>query len=364
MTSASSPLTPEQVARYLDRIGLPAHARTWLREGPGGAHALEALTLLQQRHMAAVPFENLGLHYAAEPGLAQEADAVFDAVVARRRGGVCPQVHPLFARLLRSLGFAAYCTGARLNAPASVAADPAMDKSKVAYGPWIHVVVLVHLPAQPQAGLPAAWYLIDTSTGPFGATYPQPLVHDRPDACRDMAPRQRRMLYGPVPGLSVAAAAADGTSSSSSSSSGAGGPGWWRMQLREGGAEPWMDVCCFVPAEWTPADFQIMVAGLASLGAGWFTSRVVCFRVLLDDDDDDNGDKDGDGHGAPVGYLIAWQDELRRWYKGTVEVLQRFYCEADRVAALEEEFGIVLTEEEQAAIVGRPTELADVTGEY
>ncbi|KAL2167051.1 hypothetical protein VTG60DRAFT_1847 [Thermothelomyces hinnuleus] len=340
----ASSLTPEQVTGYLDRIALPSHVRSWLREGPGGPHALEALTLLQQRHMAAVPFENLGLHYATDAALPQETDVVYDAVVTRRRGGTCPQVHPLFAKLLRSFGFAVYCTGARLNAPASAAADQSLDKSKVAYGPWIHVVVLVHLPEQPQAGLPAAWYLVDTSTGPFGAPYPQPLLHDRPDTCRDMAPRQRRMLYGPVPGVT---AVDDGGSSGA-------GPSWWRMQLREGEAEPWMDVCCFVPAEWMPADFQIMVAGLGSLGAGWFTNRVVCFRILLDDDDG----------GAPVGYLIAWQDELRRWYKGTVEVVQRFYCEADRVAALEEEFGIALTEEEQAGIVGRTTELADVSGEF
>ncbi|KAK4032636.1 hypothetical protein C8A01DRAFT_40913 [Parachaetomium inaequale] len=110
-----------------------------------------------------------------------------------------------------------------------------------------------------------------------------------------MAPRERRMLYGPLPGVAPTTAGAN--------------PNWWRMQLREAGEDSgWMDVCCFVEVEWMPVDFQIMAAGLGSLGLGWFTSRVICFRVILED-------------GAPVGYLMAWQDEVRKWYKGREEVV-------------------------------------------
>ncbi|KAK4153325.1 cysteine proteinase [Chaetomidium leptoderma] len=329
-------LSPDQVAGYLERISLPAQARAWLREGPDGPHALEALTQLQQHHMAAVPFDNLELHYSTHNGtLPQETDLVYETVVTRRRGGTCPQVHQLFAKLLRALGFTAYCTGARLNAPASPAADPSLvDKSKVVYGPWVHVATLVHLPPQTTPSS-SCWYLIDTNTGPFGTPYPLPLLHNQPTTCHDMAPRQRRMLHGPVPNNMTADPHQP----------------WWRMQLREDTKSEWMDVCCFVEAEWKPVDFQIMIAGLGTLGAGWFQARVVCYRVILE-------------AGVPVGYLMAWQDELRRWYKGKMEVVQRFYCEADRVAALEEEFGVVLTLEEQGAIVGRETELADVGGEF
>jgi arylamine N-acetyltransferase len=128
--------TPDQVTRYLDRILLPSHVRNWLSDGPEGPRALEALALLQQHHMAAVPYENLDLHYSAHGTLPQETDVVYETVVTRRRGGTCPQVNQLFSKLLRALGFASYCTGARLNAPASAAADPSLDRTKVAYGPW------------------------------------------------------------------------------------------------------------------------------------------------------------------------------------------------------------------------------------
>ncbi|CAI4214546.1 unnamed protein product [Parascedosporium putredinis] len=128
-------LSTEQADAYLDRISLPLAARALLREGPKGDRALEAVTALQQYHIASVPFENLDLHYSSHRSLPLQADAVYETVVKRQRGGTCPQVHRLFSQLLRSFGFSVYCTGGRLNAPASPAAAVTVDKTKVAYGP-------------------------------------------------------------------------------------------------------------------------------------------------------------------------------------------------------------------------------------
>ena len=129
-------LSAEQVEAYLDRIALPQAVRDSLREGGNGRDALKALTTLQQYHMAAVPFENLELHYSSHRSLPQETEIVYENVVVRRRGGMCAQVHQLFTKLLRSLGFQVYCTGVRLNAAASAAADKNLDMSKVVYGSW------------------------------------------------------------------------------------------------------------------------------------------------------------------------------------------------------------------------------------
>lgn len=131
----ASLLSAEQAEAYLDRISLPASAKTLLREGPDGARALEAVTLLQQYHMAAVPFENLDLHYSSHRSLPQQTESVYDNVVRRQRGGTCPQIHQLFSHLLRAFGFTVYCTGGRLNAPASPSANVDVDRTKVAYGP-------------------------------------------------------------------------------------------------------------------------------------------------------------------------------------------------------------------------------------
>ncbi len=70
-----------------------------------------------------MPYENLDLHDSAHGTLPQETDVVYETVVRRRRGCTYPQVNQLFSKLLRILGIASYCTGARLNAPAGAAAD-------------------------------------------------------------------------------------------------------------------------------------------------------------------------------------------------------------------------------------------------
>lgn len=63
----------------------------------------ETLRRLHVAHLLAVPFENLSIH-AGEPIVLDDA-ALFEKIVARRRGGFCYELNGLFAALLRSLGF-------------------------------------------------------------------------------------------------------------------------------------------------------------------------------------------------------------------------------------------------------------------
>jgi N-hydroxyarylamine O-acetyltransferase len=63
----------------------------------------ETLRRLHLAHLLAVPFENLSIHWG-EPILLRD-NALFDKVVARRRGGFCYELNGLFAALLRGLGF-------------------------------------------------------------------------------------------------------------------------------------------------------------------------------------------------------------------------------------------------------------------
>ena len=80
-------------AAYLERINY---------RGPLEPTA-ETLRGLHVAHLHAVPFENLSIH-AGEP-IVLDDEALFDKVVARRRGGFCYELNGLFARLLRELGF-------------------------------------------------------------------------------------------------------------------------------------------------------------------------------------------------------------------------------------------------------------------
>lgn len=81
------------VSAYLERINY---------RGPVEPTA-ETLRRLHVAHLLAVPFENLSIH-AGEPVVLEDA-ALFDKVVARRRGGFCYELNGLFAALLSALGF-------------------------------------------------------------------------------------------------------------------------------------------------------------------------------------------------------------------------------------------------------------------
>ncbi|WP_248924539.1 arylamine N-acetyltransferase family protein [Paenibacillus hamazuiensis] len=82
-----------KVRAYLERIGY---------DGPLEANA-ETLAELQERHLHAVPYENLDI--VRRIPLSLEIPALLDKIVVRRRGGYCFELNALFGWLLRQLGF-------------------------------------------------------------------------------------------------------------------------------------------------------------------------------------------------------------------------------------------------------------------
>jgi N-hydroxyarylamine O-acetyltransferase len=110
------------VAAYLERIDYRGSV----------APTAETLGRLHVAHLLAVPFENLSIH-AGEP-IVLEDGALFDKVVARRRGGFCYELNGLFAALLRSLGFRVEMLSAAVAKPSG------------GYGPGFdHMALLVQL---------------------------------------------------------------------------------------------------------------------------------------------------------------------------------------------------------------------------
>src|SRR5690606_6813912 len=61
------------------------------------------LRALHEAHVGAIAFENLEIHLGNPMRLGP--DALFDDLVARRRGGYCFQMNELFARVLLAIGF-------------------------------------------------------------------------------------------------------------------------------------------------------------------------------------------------------------------------------------------------------------------
>jgi N-hydroxyarylamine O-acetyltransferase len=93
---------PQTVDAYLARIGAERPATP----------TVEALVELHERHLLAVPFENLSVHLGESVVLAE--DALVDKIVRRRRGGFCYELNGAFAALLRALGFRVRLLAARV----------------------------------------------------------------------------------------------------------------------------------------------------------------------------------------------------------------------------------------------------------
>lgn len=81
---------------YLDRIGAS-------RNG--------SLAELQERHLRAVPFENLSVHLGED--IVLDADALVAKVVKERRGGFCYELNGAFGALLAALGYEVELLAAR-----------------------------------------------------------------------------------------------------------------------------------------------------------------------------------------------------------------------------------------------------------
>ena len=92
---------------------------------------LGALTRLQRKQLASIPFGNLALHYSPHHTISLDPEALFTKLVERRLGGYCMENNTFFAIILRSLGFTLYTTGARV---ADAVDDPTGDPG--GFGGW------------------------------------------------------------------------------------------------------------------------------------------------------------------------------------------------------------------------------------
>jgi N-hydroxyarylamine O-acetyltransferase len=66
-------------------------------------HAL--LCNLQERHLARIPFENLGQHGGKGGTVTLDFHAIANKILKRHRGGFCLELNNLFAKLLEKCGF-------------------------------------------------------------------------------------------------------------------------------------------------------------------------------------------------------------------------------------------------------------------
>lgn len=134
------------MAAYLVRIGI--------HDVPGPTEA--ALRDLHRAHVAAIPFENLGI--IAGQGVDVALPAVQAKLVGRRRGGYCFEQNTLFAALLDRAGFAVTRLAGRVRTGGNFVR------------PRTHMVLLVHIAGRP--------WVADVGFGGPGLLEPIPLEHE------------------------------------------------------------------------------------------------------------------------------------------------------------------------------------------
>ncbi|KAJ5776772.1 Arylamine N-acetyltransferase [Penicillium odoratum] len=307
--------SPEQLNQYFDRINLPQK----YRESPvvkscaslDNDTALAFLKVLQRYQVAAVPFENLNLHYAIHRSISIDVHKLFEKIVNSKsnRGGYCMENSTLFGTVLRSIGYNVTSVGGRVNeAVQPISASKGWKGPK--YDGWNHLVNIVVIGEQK--------YLIDVGFGSNGPHQPVPLIHEF--ETHNVGDQSIRLIYGPI------------TQHTSN------GQFLWQYEICNAGGA-WIPAYCFTETEFLPEDFTIINYYMSTSPDSWFVHNVLCVRMILDDE----GEK-------VIGDLTLFDDTLKRRMGATSEVLQFFASEEERVAALEKYFHIPISKAERESI--------------
>lgn len=122
--------------------------------------------------------------------------------------------------------------------------------------------------------------------------------------------------------------------------------GTWTFESRISEEYGWAPNYSFGLTEFLPQDFEVMNYATSIRRTSWFTSDIICLKMILDDEKDDI-----------IGALILSGSTLKRRKYGDSETLAECVSEDQRAAVLKDHFGINLSRRERDGIRGLVTEL-------
>ncbi|KAF4547392.1 Hypothetical protein D9617_43g040080 [Elsinoe fawcettii] len=339
--SPPSVYTDAQLQAFYTRIRLPSQYRHSLASTDlqttlkSASKALDLLSAILRYTLAAVPFENLALHYSPHHTVSISPEYLFNKIVSTspetcHRGGYCMENNNILLTILRTLGFDVYPVGAKINESVS-ADDRCIPYEKLKYSGWSHMVNLVTITAEDGG---ESVYLCDVGFGAGGPSKPM-LVRDGETVAN-------------VPGKNGAREASEGAQivrltkeRVGQTTRGKGGNNqlWVFARMVESG--DFRPFYAFTEQEFFPEDFTVMNHSTSTNRTSWFTYAVVCLRKILDDEGRE-----------VVGEVALFQNGVKkRLYGATVET-REFKSEGDRLKALRELFDIELSESEREGIRG------------
>ncbi|KAK1756829.1 arylamine N-acetyltransferase, pineal gland isozyme NAT-10 [Echria macrotheca] len=326
-----------QVAQYLDHIGLPQS----FHPSAGPKLDIHYLTTLFTHQITTVPYENLQIHYSQTHTVDLDPQVLFTKIVTnnRGRGGYCMETALFFKHILHALGFAdAYTAGVRirLRGPDGVPAGP--------YIGFVHLVIILTLEHD------GTRYALDVAFGGDGPTKPLPLIEDLVHH-NGLGTQEIRLTRGFQPDQTYR---------------GPGASRKWIYQYRNRPQQEWNSFYAFDPDfEFGEPDFAVMshFASTSALSMQSFTPLAIRFLRGTTTGQEEENENDGERTEKwekkvrVVGKVMMVNGLVKRNMGGKTELVRTCVTEAERVAALREYFGILLTDEEVAGIKGRVPEL-------
>lgn len=250
-----------------------------------------------------------------------------------------------FRHILAALGFSVYTTGARIRLRENKYVTTAFDHvfnvihanetgsiPQGAYIGWVHCVNIVTLPNGER-------YMVDVSFGGDGPSLPLPLKPGH--ISHNIGTQKLRLLYDNIPGQSIA-----GNTHSRD------GGKMWVYQYQNRPEQDWNSYYAFPEMEFLPGDLEWMAEGAQSTALSFQTWTVLGVKFLMSEQE-----IEGKNGRKIYGKVMLAGDIVKTNTGGKTQTAKECKTEADRVQALKDYFGIILTNDEIIGIVGTKTEI-------
>ncbi|TRX88196.1 hypothetical protein FHL15_010885 [Xylaria flabelliformis] len=308
----SSAYSREQIDQFLDYIQIP-------KKYHNAPPSYDLLKTLHTYMLAAVPYENLAIHYNPEHAVELNPEHLFRKIVVnkRGRGGYCMENAILYNHMLVGLGFDSYTVGVRTRLRQG--GVPSGD-----FPGWVHIVSIVEVEGQK--------YHVDIAFGGDCATLPMPIVDGL--VHQNIGAQQIRLVHDWIP------TQLKRTEESK----------LWIYEYRNGPEMEWNPFYCFTMVEFMPNDWEVVNVFASSSPKSWQTKTVIAIKFLRRTRDD--------GAEETYGKRMLVDGVVKENLGGKTAVIHECKTEDERVAALQKYFDIHLTEEEKSGIKGWRTALA------
>ncbi|KAG9027332.1 N-terminal acetyltransferase [Tulasnella sp. JGI-2019a] len=309
MKPTPSYYTDEQLAKYLEHIGLPST----LKEEP----SLDNAERIIRHHITTIPFENTEMHYTTRGHVDSDPQAIFTRIVEDKKGGtICHGQHLLLLGMLLKLGYSGYNVMARMNHSKG-------DPNVINLTGLEHQVILMQIPGDEET------YFVDVGLG-LGVSRPAPLKADY--EFDGIPPSKYRFTRGYHPDSPLSGLEAEE----------------WRFQMnRDLKLEPIPD-----PGWLTFFQFSTQPAYLKDIMEfNWLTHNrpgaMLPNNILATVFTGKKADE-------PLEQMTIFGDRFQsRAPNGPIVLLKMFESEEERISALKEFFGIGFPADAMACIVGR-----------